>query len=151
LATPLNNSRMRAVALALAFFALAPMAWAQSGDPRPDSSSTVSTATPADLPNDETFSHFERVTTGIKPPKATHAPDPKFPDLPPDAEQHGIVVILVGLNTKGRVQALRVLRSDEKAFEQSAVETVKKWKFKPAEKNGQPVPVQVTVEMKFQR
>jgi len=28
---------------------------------------------------------------------------------------------------------------------------VKKWKFKPAEKNGQPVPVQVTVEMKFQR
>jgi outer membrane biosynthesis protein TonB len=31
------------------------------------------------------------------------------------------------------------------------VDTVKKWKFKPAEKNGQPVPVQVTVEMKFQR
>ena len=87
----------------------------------------------------------------MKPPKATHAPDPKFPDLPPDAEPHGTVVMLVGVNAKGHVAAVRVLRSDEKAFEQSAVDTVKKWKFKPAEKNGQPVPVQVTVEMKFQK
>ena len=136
--------------LALSLTSFSANLLAQSGGARPDGSSTVSTATP-DLPDDEAFSHFERVTPGIKPPKATHAPDPKFPDLPPDAEQHGIVVMLVGLNTKGHVQAVRVLRSDEKAFEQSAVDTVKKWKFKPAEKNGQPVPVQVTVEMKFQR
>jgi TonB family protein len=139
---------LMAVALSLTSFSA--LSWAQSGNSRPDSSSTISTAAP-DLPDDETFSHFERVTTGIKPPKATHAPDPKFPDLPPDAERHGIVVMLVGVNAKGRVQAVRVLRSDEKAFEQSALDTVKKWKFKPAEKNGQPVPVQVTVEMKFQR
>jgi len=87
----------------------------------------------------------------MKPPKATRAPDPKFPDLPADAERHGTVVMLVGVNGKGRVEAVRVLRSDERAFEKTAVETVKKWKFKPAEKNGSPVPVQVTVEMKFQR
>ena len=48
--------------------------------------------------------------------------------------------MLVGVNTKGHVEAVRVLRSDEQAFEQSAVETVKKWKFKPAEKNGSPCP-----------
>ncbi len=87
----------------------------------------------------------------MKPPKALRAPDPKFPDLPPDAESHGVVIMLVGVNAKGHVGAVRVLRSDEKAFEQSAVETVKKWKFKPAEKSGQPVPAQVTVEMKFTR
>ena len=85
----------------------------------------------------------------MKPPKATHAPDPKFPDLPSDAEPRGTVVMLVGVNAKGRVEAVRVLRSDEHAFETSAVNTVKKWKFRPAEKNGQAVPVQVTVEMKF--
>jgi TonB family protein len=136
--------------LALSLTSVAPDSIAQSGGATPDGSSTVSTATP-DLPDDETFSHFERVTAGIKPPRAIHAPDPKFPDLPPDAERHGIVVMLVGVNNKGRVLAVRVLRSDEKAFEQSAVDTVKKWKFKPAERNGQPVPVQVTVEMKFQR
>jgi len=144
---------MRIFALLALALSLPPFAFSsppQSDGARPEASSIVSISTP-DLPDDETFSHFERVTTGIKPPKATHAPDPKFPDLPPDAEPHGIVVMLVGVNQKGRVQAVRVLRSDEKAFEQSALSTVKKWKFRPAEKNGQPVPVQVTVEMKFQR
>ena len=87
----------------------------------------------------------------MKPPKATRAPDPKFPDLPPDAEQRGTVVMLIGINAKGHVEAVRVLRSDEHAFETSAVNTVKKWKFRPAEKDGQPVPVQVTVEMKFEK
>jgi periplasmic protein TonB len=87
----------------------------------------------------------------MKPPKAIFTPDPKFPDLPADAEPRGTVVMLIGVNTKGHVEAVRVLRSDEPAFEKSAVATVRRWKFKPAEKNGHSVPVQVTVEMKFQR
>jgi protein TonB len=59
--------------------------------------------------------------------------------------------MLLGINTKGHVAAVRVLRSDEQAFETTAVATVKKWKFRPAQKDGRPVPVQITVEMKFQR
>ncbi len=137
-------------ALALSLSPSSSALWAQTSNSRPESSSTLSTS-PADFSDDQTFAQFQRVTAGMKPPKATYAPDPKFPDLPPDAERHGIVVMLVGVGAKGRVQAVRVLRSDEKAFEQTAVDTVKRWKFKPAEKNGQPAPVQVTVEMKFHR
>lgn len=136
-----------AVSISLSFSTAT--AWAQTGNARPESSSTLSTS-PADFSDDQTFSQFQRVTQGMKPPKATSAPDPKFPDLPPDAEQRGTVVMLVGINAKGRVEVVRVLRSDEHAFETSAVETVKKWRFRPAEKNGQAVPVQVTVEMKFE-
>ena len=138
------------IAFAISLLVCFGNARAQSASTRSESSSTLSTS-PADFSDDQTFAQFQRVTAGIKPPKATHAPDPKFPDLPADAEPHGTVIMLVGVNAKGRVQAVRVLRSDEKAFEQSAVDTVKKWKFKPAEKAGQPVPVQVTVEMKFRR
>ncbi len=138
------------MALALSLLSFLAPSWAQTSNSPSESSSTLSTS-PADFSDDRIFSRFERVTTGMKPPKATRAPDPKFPDLPADAERHGTVVMLVGVNGKGRVEAVRVLRSDERAFEKTAVETVKKWKFKPAEKNGSPVPVQVTVEMKFQR
>jgi len=138
------------MALALSLLSSLAPSWAQTSNSPSESSSTISTS-PADFSDDRIFSRFERVTTGMKPPKATHAPDPKFPDLPADAERHGTVVMLVGVNGKGRVEVVRVLRSDERAFEKTAVETVKKWKFKPAEKNGSPVPVQVTVEMKFQR
>jgi TonB family protein len=122
----------------------------QTGNARSDSSSIVSTS-PADFSDDQTFAQFQHVTKGMKPPKATHSPDPEFPDLPPDAEPRGMVVMLVGINAKGHVEAVRVLRSDEHAFETSAVNTVKKWKFRPAQKDGQSVPVQVTVEMKFER
>ena len=138
------------IAFAISLLVCSANAGAQ-GTSTPSAASSTLATSPADFSDDQTFAQYQRVTAGMRPPKATFAPDPKFPDLPPDAEQHGLVVLLVGVNTKGHVAAVRVLRSDEKAFEQSAVETVKKWKFKPAEKNGQPVPVQVTVEMKFQR
>jgi len=137
-------------ALALSLLSFSAASWAQTSNSHSESSSTLSTS-PADFSEDQTFSRFERVTPGMTPPKATRAPDPKFPDLPADAEPHGTVVMLVGVGAKGHVEAVRVLRSDEQAFEQAAVQTVKKWKFKPAEKNGTPVPVQVTVEMKFRR
>jgi TonB family protein len=138
------------IALAVSTCTLAGRGWAQTASTPAESSSTFST-TPSDLPDDQAFAQYQRVTKGIKPPKTLSAPDPKFPDLAADAEDHGTVVMLIGVSAKGRVEAVRVLRSDEQAFETSAVATVKKWKFKPAQKDGHPVPVQITVEMKFQK
>ncbi len=138
------------IVLAVSLCILAGASSAQTASTPSESSSTFST-TPSDLPDDQAFAQYQRVTKGIKPPKAVSAPDPKFPDLPADAEDHGTVMMLIGVSAKGRVEAVRVLRSDEQAFEKSAATTVKKWKFKPAEKDGHAVPVQVTVEMKFQK
>ena len=128
---------------------LASSSWANAFGQQNDSSSTAAgPATPAD---DPAFAGFQLVTRDMRPPKATFSPDPKFPDLPEGDEQRGTVVMLIGVNVKGHVGAVRVLRSDETAFEKTAVETVRKWKFKPAQKDGHPVPVQITVEMKFER
>jgi len=144
---------MRTFALiALVIFGLsfASHATAQSGGTASDSSS-ISTTTPAATVDDESFAAYQRVTKDMKPPKATKAPDPDYPAIPPDAEPRGVVVMLVGINTKGRVELVHVLRASNEAFESSAVSTVKTWKFSPAKSNGKPVPVQVTVEMHFQR
>ena len=124
---------------------------AQSSNTSGDSSSKISTTTPTNGPDDEAFASYQRVTPGMKPPKAAHAPDPDFPEIPADAEPHGVVVMLVGINAKGHVELVHVLRSANDAFQNSAVSTVKTWKFSPAKKDGKPVPVQVTVEMKFQK
>jgi len=136
------------IAFAISLLLLSGHGRAQTNNPQADSSSTIATSPAAD---DPAFASFQPVTKGIKPPKATSAPDPKFPSLPADAEPRGTVVMLIGVNTKGHVAAVRVLRSDEQAFETTAVATVKKWRFKPAQKDGRPIPVQITVEMKFQR
>ena len=111
----------------------------------------MSTSTPAAGPDDEAFAAYQRVTSGMKPPKATHAPDPDYPEIPADAEPKGVVVMLVGINTKGRVELVHVLRASNDAFQNSAVATVKTWKFSPAKKDGKPVPVKVSVEMHFQK
>jgi TonB family protein len=114
-------------------------------------SSKMSTSTPTTGPDDEAFAAYQRVTRDMKPPKATHSPDPDYPDIPPDAEPRGVVVMLVGLNTKGHVELVHVLRASNDAFQNSAVTTVKTWKFSPAKKDGKPIPVQVMVEMHFQK
>src|SRR5664279_2403379 len=123
---------------------------AQSTKPACDSSS-MSTTTPAANVDDEAFNAYLRVTKEMKPPKATKSPDPDYPQIPSDAEPNGIVVMLVGINSKGRVDLVHVLRASNEAFQNSAVTTVKTWKFSPAKKDGKPVPVKVTVEMKFQK
>ncbi len=116
-----------------------------------ESSSKISDTTPAANADDETFNRYLRVTKGMKPPKATKSPDPDYPQVPADAEPNGVVVMLVGINPTGRVELVHVLRASNDAFQDSAVATVKTWKFSPAKKDGKPVPVQITVEMKFQK
>lgn len=135
----------RAIALAAALVALVDTGWTQvQRDSATVSESSVATEDPA-------FAAFPPITKGIKPPKAVSTPDPKYPDLPADVEPLGTVVLMIGINAKGRVEPVRVMRSDDPAFEKPALETVKRWKFKPAQQGGHPVPVRVTVEMKFQR
>ena len=134
-------------ALAIVIIALTAPINAQSSRTAADSSS-ISTTTTVD---DEAFNAYLRVSGDMKPPKATKSPDPDYPQIPADAEPNGVVVMLVGINPKGRVELVHVLRSSNDAFQKSAVSTVKTWKFSPARKDGKPVPVQVTVEMRFQK
>ena len=79
------------------------------------------------------------------------SPDPPYPDLPADTEPRGVVVMLIGVDARGHVGPVHVVRSSAPVFEKSAVDTVKTWRFKPAKKDGQAVPVQITVEMTFSR
>ena len=139
------------IALAIVAMILTSPAVAQSTKSAGESSSTISDAAPLNIPDDEAFAAYQRVTPGMKPPKATRSPDPAYPDLPADAEPNGVVVMLIGIDPKGHVELVHVLRASNDAFQQSAVSTVKTWKFSPAKKDGKPVPVQVTVEMKFQK
>jgi protein TonB len=132
-----------AIALCFALCVGASLGTAQSKD-----SAKISSATP-EVADDEAFAGYQRVIAGIAPPKAIHSPDPEYPDVPTDTEPRGVVVMLIGVDTRGHVGPVHVVRSSAQAFEKSAVATVKTWRFKPAKKEGKAVPVQITVEMNF--
>jgi TonB family protein len=142
---------LKLIALAIFIHTLTAFSLAQSGKTAGESSSKVSTGAIITVPDDQTFAAYQRVSNDMHPPRARHAPDPKYPEIPADEEANGVVVMQVGINSKGRVELVHVLRSSNAAFEASAVTTVRTWRFSPAKKDGAPVPVQVTVEMRFQK
>src|SRR5208337_1843939 len=49
----------------------------------------------------------------------------------------------------GRPQQIRVQRPLGMGLDEKAIEAVKMWKFEPARKDGQPVPVMINVEVNF--
>ena len=86
---------------------------------------------------------------GITPPRVTHQVNPAYK---PDSEGFRISgTVLVGLvvSSKGEPKEVHVVRSLEKAVDQSAVEAVQQWQFEPARKGNQAVAVKITVEIRF--
>lgn len=75
------------------------------------------------------------------------------PQYPMNARMRGIegrVVLVFTVNTEGGVENIRVKHSEPgDIFVRSAVNTVKRWKFKPGTKNGKPVNVKVNQPLKF--
>jgi len=49
----------------------------------------------------------------------------------------------------GKPRDVRVQRSLGMGLDEKAIEAVRSWKFEPAKKDGQPVAVQVNVEVNF--
>ncbi len=86
----------------------------------------------------------------IKPPTAIYKPDP---DYTPQAARKGIegtIQFSVVVDTAGNIADIQEKSAPlGDGLDQSAIDTVKKWKFNPATRNGVPVPVRVTVEVSF--
>jgi len=90
-----------------------------------------------------------RVGGGVSAPRALYAPDPEYSDEARKAKYQGTVVLWIVVGPDGKVHDLHVQRSLGLGLDEKAIEAVKLWKFDPARKDGQPVAVQVNVEVNF--
>ncbi len=61
----------------------------------------------------------------------------------------GSVVLLFVVNEQGMVVDPRVERASRKEFEQAALEAVRKWKYKPGMREGEPVKTYIRQPIKF--
>ena len=75
------------------------------------------------------------------------------PPYPPDAfarRQQGLVLLEVHINQHGLVDDIAVSKSSGVAsLDRAALETVRTWRFEPARRGGDPVPVVVSVPIRF--
>jgi protein TonB len=89
-----------------------------------------------------------RVGGGVSAPRATYAPFPE--NKPPaDVEDEGPCILWMIVGTDGRPRDVKVMRSLAHEQDEKAVESVKKWRFEPAKKDGRPVTSEINVEVPF--
>jgi periplasmic protein TonB len=90
-----------------------------------------------------------KVGGGISAPKPLDTPDPEYTEEARRAKIQGTCILWLIVDAEGHPRDIRVVRGLGYGLDAKALETVKQWRFEPARKDGQPVNVQVSVEVGF--
>lgn len=91
-----------------------------------------------------------RIGGGVSAPVPIYKIEPLFPKGVDAEVQQAVVLLGIIIGKDGSVTNVEPLRGDP-AFFEAAIEAVKKWKFQPGMKDGEPVPVQARVEVSFRK
>jgi hypothetical protein len=115
--------------------------------------------------HDEHYEGVARVGMGVAPPKCDYCPDPKYTAEARSAKYEGNIVLEAVITTEGKaayVRATQVTTLDKQvvgaqtldrawvSLEETAIDTVKQWRLKPAhDTDGKPVAALVPIEISF--
>lgn len=117
-------------------------------------------ASPTSAPDSQASRVYGPEDHGVTTPKLIYAPDPEYSDKARRQKLNGSCVLSVLVDVKGNPQDVQVVksvwdgvnskqRSAAMSLDQKAMETARKYRFKPATLNGEPVPYKVKLEMNF--
>src|SRR6266436_5503899 len=89
-----------------------------------------------------------RVGSGVKPPRQTYSADPVYPPIARETHTWGTVVVDAVIDEHGNVVQARVV-SGHPLLMDAALKAVLLWKYEPTTLNGQPVSVELQVQVRF--
>lgn len=84
-----------------------------------------------------------------EPPVPVRTVAPEVPEGFTRGGKPGLVTIGFTVDDKGNVQDATVMKSSHAELEEPALKAIRKWRFKPARKDGTPVATHVALPMKF--
>ncbi len=90
-----------------------------------------------------------RIGGGVSQPIPIFKPEPEYSEEARKAKFQGTVMLAIVVDTDGKAKNIRVVRPLGMGLDEKAVEAVGKWRFKPGQKDGRPVPVMANVEVNF--
>ena len=86
----------------------------------------------------------------ITPPHATYQADPEYTEKERKKRHQGTVILSLVVDTEGLPRDVEVSHSTlTPKLDQAAIDTVKKWKFSPATKDGKAVATKIEVEVAY--
>jgi TonB family protein len=86
----------------------------------------------------------------VRPPVLAYSVDPSYTEAARKAKLSGNVIVGLVVDSNGQPQNVRVARGLGNELDEKAIEAVQQYRFKPATRNGEPVPVNLKVEVNFQ-
>ena len=95
------------------------------------------------------FSQTNAPATGLKQPVLVTKVEAEYTAEARAKQIEGAVVLHADVNQEGYAVNVRIVRSLDPGLDANAVEALKKWRFQPATKNGEPVTVSATLEFNF--
>jgi TonB family protein len=90
-----------------------------------------------------------KVGGNVKPPRALYAPDPEYSESARVHKRQGLGVLRIIVTPQGKVARVNVERVIGFGLDQNAILAVCQWRFQPALQDGEPVPVEINVEVSF--
>src|SRR5579883_3239073 len=86
---------------------------------------------------------------GMTQPTLIYLVDPEYSEEARKARYEGVVILEAIVRRDGGIDTIRLVRSLGFGLDQSAIEAVKKWRFRPGTKNGSAVDVPLRIEVSF--
>lgn len=89
------------------------------------------------------------ITDDITPPRLSEVASPLYTPEARKKKIEGAVTLAIVVNQKGDVVDAKVIKGLGYGLDENAVVAVKEWKYKPAEKDGEPIAVKMEVTLDF--
>jgi len=100
---------------------------------------------------DFTSGGMSRVGHGVSPPHPIYAAEPQFAEPARAMKYQGVLTLMLVVEKDGLPTDVHVVSPLGCGLDLKGVQAVRNWRFKPAEKDGQPVRAEIAVEVDFHR
>jgi protein TonB len=87
---------------------------------------------------------------GVSAPKVVKEVKPQYTKEAMDAKVQGNVILQGVVTEEGWMSDIKVVKPLEASLDRAAVDAALDWRFEPGRKDGHPVRVQVTLELRFE-
>ena len=84
----------------------------------------------------------------VTPPELLQHPEPVYTGLVPE-NYNPAVFLVVFVGTEGQPLSIVIGRGAGYGLDGAAIDEIKKWRWRPAMKNGEPVAVKISTQVKF--
>jgi TonB family protein len=88
---------------------------------------------------------------GLRLPQPYRRLQPSYPQSAAAADAEGVVDLMININPDGEIAKIEVARWAGFGLDDAAVETVQQLHFRPAMRNGNPIPMRVMLRYNFRR